>query len=58
MTDTTVVLLHALAMGSRMWVAQRRALCAAGHQVWAPDQRGYGGSLLGASAPSRWGRWA
>jgi pimeloyl-ACP methyl ester carboxylesterase len=47
-----VVLLHALAVDSRMWAVQRRALCAAGHQVWAPDQRGYGGSPLGAAAPS------
>lgn len=52
MTDTTVVLLHALAMDSRMWAAQQHELRQAGHQVWAPDQRGYGDSPLGAGEPS------
>jgi pimeloyl-ACP methyl ester carboxylesterase len=52
MTGATVVLLHALAVDSRMWVAQQHELRAAGHQVWAPDQRGYGDTPLGAGEPS------
>ena len=48
----TVVLLHALGVDSRMWAAQCDALRSAGHDVWAPDQRGYGGVPLGADEPS------
>lgn len=48
----TVVLLHALGVDSTMWSAQRQALESAGHQVIAPDQRGFGTSPLGALAPS------
>lgn len=48
----TVVLLHALGVDSRMWAAQCAALRAAGHDVWAPDQRGHGGTPLGADEPS------
>ncbi|GAB1515164.1 alpha/beta fold hydrolase [Actinophytocola sp. KF-1] len=48
----TVVLLHALGVDARMWVAQERALRAAGHDVWAPHQRGHGGVPLGAAEPS------
>lgn len=47
-----VVLLHALGLDSRMWAAQERALRGAGHDVWAPDQRGYGEHPLGAGEPS------
>ena len=48
----TVVLLHALGVDARMWVAQERALRRAGHDVWAPDQHGHGGMPLGADEPS------
>jgi pimeloyl-ACP methyl ester carboxylesterase len=47
-----VVLLHALAVNSAMWSAQRRALVSAGHQVLTPDQRGYGTTPLGSGDPS------
>jgi pimeloyl-ACP methyl ester carboxylesterase len=52
MTGTPVVLLHALALDSRMWAAQQHALRAAGHHIWAPDQRGYGDAPLGSGEPS------
>lgn len=45
-----VVLLHALGLDSRMWVAQQRALSRAGNRVWAPEQRGTGESSLDAAA--------
>lgn len=48
----TVVLLHALGLDSTMWIAQRRALESAGHQVIAPDQRGFGTTELGSARPS------
>ncbi|MFI6108914.1 alpha/beta fold hydrolase [Streptomyces sp. NPDC051310] len=54
-TDRTrmpVVLLHALALHSSMWDAQRRALTALGHPVIAPDQRGFGSAPLGDAPPS------
>jgi len=47
-----VVLLHALGVGAGMWSAQARTLTAAGHQVFAPDQRGYGDVPLGDDPPS------
>ncbi|MFK8910824.1 alpha/beta fold hydrolase [Streptomyces sp. YS-3] len=47
-----VVLLHALALDSSMWDAQRAALERRGHPVIAPDQRGFGGTPLGAGPPS------
>jgi pimeloyl-ACP methyl ester carboxylesterase len=47
-----VVLLHALGVDARMWAAQCATLRAAGHDVWAPDQRGCGGTPLGADEPS------
>ncbi|GAA1185962.1 alpha/beta hydrolase [Streptomyces hebeiensis] len=47
-----VVMLHALALDSSMWEAQRRALTERGHLVIAPDQRGFGGAPLGTDPPS------
>ncbi|OAR27268.1 multidrug transporter [Streptomyces sp. ERV7] len=47
-----VVLLHALALDSSMWDAQREALERRGHLVIAPDQRGFGGTPLGDGPPS------
>jgi pimeloyl-ACP methyl ester carboxylesterase len=43
-----VVLLHALGLDSGMWRTQARALESAGHQVIAPDQRGFGTAPLGS----------
>ncbi|MEU0797949.1 alpha/beta fold hydrolase [Amycolatopsis sp. NPDC005961] len=48
----SVVLLHALGLDSTMWEAQHRALESAGHQVIAPDQRGFGTTALGSVPPS------
>ncbi|GAA0582365.1 alpha/beta hydrolase [Streptomyces crystallinus] len=47
-----VVLLHALALDSSMWDAQRQALERRGHLVIAPDQRGFGAVPLGDGPPS------
>ncbi len=47
-----VVMLHAIATSSAMWIAQRRALTVAGYQVLTPDQRGYGTTPLGVADPS------
>ncbi|MEU1071657.1 MULTISPECIES: alpha/beta hydrolase [unclassified Streptomyces] len=47
-----VVLLHALALDSSMWDAQREALERRGHRVIAFDQRGFGGTALGDGPPS------
>lgn len=46
-----VVLLHAFPLSSAMWLPQREAL-AASYRVITPDQRGFGGSALGADPPS------
>jgi pimeloyl-ACP methyl ester carboxylesterase len=46
-----VVLLHAFPLSSAMWLEQRELL--GGHcRVITPDQRGFGGSELGADEPS------
>lgn len=45
-----VVLLHALGVDATMWSAQRTALRAAGHEVWAPNQCGYADSPPGLDA--------
>jgi pimeloyl-ACP methyl ester carboxylesterase len=47
-----IVLLHALAPGSAGWDEPRHALARSGHQVLAPDQRGYGTRPLGGAPPS------
>ncbi|HZL99705.1 MAG TPA: alpha/beta hydrolase [Planctomycetota bacterium] len=39
-----VLLLHGFPEGALCWRQQIGALAAAGFRVWAPDQRGYGGS--------------
>jgi epoxide hydrolase 4 len=39
-----VLLLHGFPEGALCWRRQIGALAAAGYRVWAPDQRGYGGS--------------
>jgi pimeloyl-ACP methyl ester carboxylesterase len=45
-----VVLLHAFPLSSAMWLAQREAL-APEYRIITPDQRGFGGSALGAEPP-------
>ena len=45
-----VVLLHAFPVSSAMWLSQREALAPA-YRVITPDQRGFGGSPLGADDP-------
>ncbi|MFE1774777.1 alpha/beta fold hydrolase [Streptomyces sp. NPDC059008] len=47
-----VVLLHALPLDSSMWDTQARRLRARGHPVLTFDQRGFGGTPLGADPPS------
>lgn len=49
---TPFVLLHALGQDSTMWKAQQQTLSTAGHQVLAPDQRGFGRTPLGDGPPS------
>ncbi|MEU6234771.1 alpha/beta hydrolase [Kitasatospora sp. NPDC047058] len=54
-TGTPVVLLHAFPLNASMWSAQLDALPGpTGHdaRVLAPDQRGFGGTELGAGEPS------
>lgn len=46
-----VVLLHAFPLSSAMWAAQRSTLAGTA-RVITPDQRGFGGSPLGADEPS------
>ncbi|MCW2621176.1 MAG: hydrolase, alpha/beta fold family [Frankiales bacterium] len=49
-TGLPLVLLHAFPLSSAMWLDQRAGL--AGHcRVITPDQRGFGGSPLGADEP-------
>jgi pimeloyl-ACP methyl ester carboxylesterase len=47
-----VVLLHALSLDASMWDEPRRTLRARGHQVLAPNQRGFGAVPLGDDPPS------
>ncbi|MFD0273314.1 alpha/beta fold hydrolase [Kitasatospora sp. NPDC127111] len=54
-TGTPLVLLHAFPLNASMWSAQLDALPGpTGHdaRVLAPDQRGFGGTELGAGEPS------
>ena len=46
-----LVLLHAFPLSSAMWLAQREGLAGV-CRVITPDQRGFGGSELGADEPS------
>jgi pimeloyl-ACP methyl ester carboxylesterase len=46
-----LVLLHAFPLNASMWAAQREAF-AATHRVICPDQRGFGGTMLGYDPPS------
>ena len=50
-TGRPVVLLHAFPLSSAMWLAQREDLATV-CRVITPDQRGFGGSPLGAEEPS------
>lgn len=50
-SGTPVVLLHAFPLNASMWSAQREALGAT-HRVLCPDQRGFGGTMLGHDEPS------
>jgi pimeloyl-ACP methyl ester carboxylesterase len=50
-TGTALVLLHAFPLSAAMWLAQREGL-ADTCRVVTPDQRGFGGSPLGADEPS------
>jgi pimeloyl-ACP methyl ester carboxylesterase len=50
-TGTALVLLHAFPLSAAMWLAQREGL-ADTSRVITPDQRGFGGSPLGADEPS------
>lgn len=50
-TGPAVILLHAFPMDSSLWVAQRRALAAAGYRVVTVDLPGFGGSAA-AQAPA------
>ena len=45
---TAIILLHAFPLHRQMWSAQHEALEAAGHQVFSPDFRGYGGNRVPA----------
>ena len=46
-----VVLLHAFPLNASMWSVQREGLGAT-HRVVCPDQRGFGGTMLGHDEPS------
>ncbi len=50
-TGRPLVLLHAFPLSSAMWLGQRDGLADVAHVI-TPDQRGFGGTPLGADEPS------